>query len=1022
MDNNPFVGLTEYQLANASNFQGRANDVEYMLSVLQKNRIITVTGVEGSGKSSLINAGLLPRLGNGFIAQAGKDWTIASMRPGVAPITNLIHALTKNGLLNSSGKTKVNDFSDYKAAITNYSELGVVQIFKESDAFKKKNLLVVVDHFEDIFTMDGLTEGMKAEQKLFADIISKSVSNKDVSVYFVIAIKSNYLNKVIEFPKLQELIGESQILIKSLDKAAIRSICEVSFAPNATTFVAEVINKISFELSEDPRLMPAAQFLFYRLFEEQQNQQITLDNLKPYGGLGKVIQNSFRRFVNNLTVEEKSLFKLIITALPNFEESEDPYPNIRFEKLCIVSGKTIEEISDFIDKIKSAFGICFEIFEAHITSSRSKRRNGYELDSILTLKYFDLWAWDEVTQWIKEEKENYRLYADLNARVSKSHNNQEADFLKSPILETAIKWKNNPHVNKEWSHKYSYNFNRIVSFIDISEKDKNDKKTQQEKLIQEKNKTRKQILFWMAFLLLISIITSVRSIYNGNKARESADEAQKSMELAYTNAMEAKKQQNKAVENQEIANQEKNNAEKAMDMALKARNIAISERAKVVESEKIAVLKTEQAIRAESIANSQQVEAKKQTVIANKAKAESDRLRRIREYEASFFLISSRLESLINQVDGYDDAKVMNEVESTVKTSVADLLEYRKINKNRYENEASYSLLQAMLMALEQKNFYAQTSMLIKKESHSSLRTIAVLKDNIVAIGGDNRMVNILNAETKKETEPIAFNERIRKLHFASSSKLLVGLFDGKVYSVDLTNPNKIPTPRLVFTSKGGAIKDIFLNQENVYVVSESSVDYIKSDNTVKNIWQGNVVSAAYFNKEGLLIASLNRLFTFENDTIIPIRLDAPIPKNSAITAIEKSDDILFLGTRFGVVYLYNIESSKTNYTFSRNISEHLTEITKLKYDPIYNSIFSASFDNRVNKNFLSINSNNSSDLLNKGITLYGHEKWVWDLDIIENKNGERLLITADENGNLLSWYINMDDLIEKIQTQMQKN
>ena len=1021
MNKNPFVSLTEYRLENSANFHGRSNDVEYMLSVLQKNKIITLTGVEGSGKSSLINAGLLPRLAKGFIAQAGKDWIFASMRPGVSPITNLIHALTKNGLLNSSGKTKVNDFSDYKAALENYSELGIVQIFKESEAFKKKNLLIVVDQFEDIFTMDGMTDEKKIEQKLFADTISKSVTNKDVSVYFVIAIKSNYLNKVIAFPKLQELIGESQVLLKSIDKNAILSIVKDSFSQNSITFDPEVINKLSFELSEDPKLMPAAQFLFYKLFDEAQNQKVTLSQFEAYGGLRQVVRNSFKNFVNNLSPEDHELFKLVIIALPNFEENEDPYPNITLEKLCAITGKTIEELSEFIDKIQEVFGNCFEIFQAHITSLSPERRGGYELDSILTLKYFELWEWDELTDWIKEEKENYRLYSDFNNRVSKTHNQQGANLLKSPELDTAINWKNSQFVNQQWANKYSYNFDRVINFINISEKDKTDKTNQEEQLIQEKNKTRKKVLLWMSFLLLISISASIRSIYNGSKARDSATQAKQSMELAYQNALEAKKQQNIAVKNQNIADQEKNKAEKAKDMAIEARNMAIMEQAKVVESEKIANLKTEQAIQSESIAKAQKMEAVKQTEIANKAKAESDRFRQIREFEASFFLTSSRLESLINQEDGLDDDKVMNEILTIINSSLSDLINYRKINKHYFENEASYLLMQSMLMALEQKNFYSQTSMLIKKNSNSGLRTIAVLKDNIVAIGGDDQVVHLLNAETRKETEPIVFSNRIRKLYFASSTRLMVGLYDGKVYSADLTNPNNIPQPKLVFTSQGGAIKDIFIEKGNMYVVSETSVDYIDSNNMVKNIWKENVVSATYFDKGIVLISSFNRLFVFENNQLAQVSLDSPIPKNSAITAIEKSNETLFLGTKFGIIYLYAVDPTTSSYKFSKSISGHLTEITKLKYDPINNTIFSASFDNRVNKNFLKANPKNTTNLFSQGITLFGHEKWVWDLNIIENQDGSRLLITADENGNLLSWFINMDNLIEKIRVNLKQ-
>ena len=51
----------------------------------------------------------------------------------------------------------------------------------------------------------------------------------------------------------------------------------------------------------------------------------------------------------------------------------------------------------------------------------------------------------------------------------------------------------------------------------------------------------------------------------------------------------------------------------------------------------------------------------------------------------------------------------------------------------------------------------------------------------------------------------------------------------------------------------------------------------------------------------------------------------------------------------------------------------------------------------------------------NEFIELKGHEKWIWDMDVLTNIDGKKLLITADEDGNLLSWYTNPKDLIAKI-------
>ena len=55
--------------------------------------------------------------------------------------------------------------------------------------------------------------------------------------------------------------------------------------------------------------------------------------------------------------------------------------------------------------------------------------------------------------------------------------------------------------------------------------------------------------------------------------------------------------------------------------------------------------------------------------------------------------------------------------------------------------------------------------------------------------------------------------------------------------------------------------------------------------------------------------------------------------------------------------------------------------------------------------------------ITNSAISLNGHEKWVWDINMIKDQNGNDLLITADENGNLISWFDNIDELVEKVES-----
>src|SRR6185503_8204415 len=91
----PFPGLRPFEFAESHLFFGRDGQVERLIAKLAAKRFLAVVGTSGSGKSSLVRAGLLPTLLGGLITDAGSKWRIAIMRPGNDPIGSLARAMNQ---------------------------------------------------------------------------------------------------------------------------------------------------------------------------------------------------------------------------------------------------------------------------------------------------------------------------------------------------------------------------------------------------------------------------------------------------------------------------------------------------------------------------------------------------------------------------------------------------------------------------------------------------------------------------------------------------------------------------------------------------------------------------------------------------------------------------------------------------------------------------------------------------------------------------------------------------------------
>jgi energy-coupling factor transporter ATP-binding protein EcfA2 len=93
---NPYVGLRPFDIDESILFFGRNDQTLELLQRLHKHHFVAIVGSSGSGKSSLIRAGLIPSLKAGYLVNDSDEWFVAIMKPGQNPLYNLCEAILKN--------------------------------------------------------------------------------------------------------------------------------------------------------------------------------------------------------------------------------------------------------------------------------------------------------------------------------------------------------------------------------------------------------------------------------------------------------------------------------------------------------------------------------------------------------------------------------------------------------------------------------------------------------------------------------------------------------------------------------------------------------------------------------------------------------------------------------------------------------------------------------------------------------------------------------------------------------------
>lgn len=1036
---NPFVGLKPYTKETSNFYFGREQEVENLLGVLQKNKFVTLSGATGAGKTSLINAGLIPRLKKGFVGQAGKDWAIASLRPGVQPLLNLSQALTANEVLKVDVKSNTTDRKYYSEIISNFGSLGIVEIYKRSEIFGKKNLLIIIDQLEDLYKYKRYFNYTATdEDNTLMDLIYRTVTIKNTAIYFLICIETFYLTKFTFYNKLQEIISKSQYSIQNIDHSEIHQILENTFYKKNIQFDPIVLDLIIDTLKKEISYLPNLQFLLYKLYEKfiingNKKSIINQEDIEVLGGIKKSIAKDFENlYVSSSEIEQYSMANFFKAIL----DTQNPSSKVQYETISKISEHINISQSDLSSKIrlfKKTFNEVFDVFEPSISGIPIAENKSFDSKNMLSLKYTEFLNWERHFEWKKEEERDFEYFKSLSEDAIKK-NKGEISYLKTPELESAIAWREKEYHNKSWAKKYNLDFDKTINYINESEQDDiKIKKQKSDQLARERKKDRRAkrgaIIFSLvcSFVLVIGWFFYKQAKVEKIKANEATEDAliqKASADLARQVAIEATKN----------ALVQKDSADLARQVAINAKDFALIQKDNANKAKTIALEAKAAAVAAFKSAKKSDSIAKEESKLAKEESKKNKTLKELIELESDFKDLTISLSSAKQEKNFKKIKKLINS--SILKQKRFDALKQDELIEAEEisGDESILELNQKILTVLEEKNFYGQTEMLLTKNTNNySIRSFDILNNQKIAYAGDNGKINfynIINEEPQLEGIIIMKNNneienRLRNLIYDNKNTLIATTFSGKVLKVDPEDdPNQVPVTIYETVPEDGAIIDFFIDSMNnkQYLITAKNIKIFDNYNLEKENTDYKNIKATYYLNSKLFVISNNEVFVLDGKgNNYKVFLNINNVDMELVDRIYVTKSYLFLGTKNGNIfwYDYNYEDVKNSKTKMQKdkFENHSSSITSIFLEEDKNFLFTASLDNKIFRYDLNYAPN---FIRNSKTNLVGHNKWIWDMNTYTNKNDKKLLITADEDGNLLTWYIDPKDFLENIESRFE--
>jgi tetratricopeptide (TPR) repeat protein len=468
----PYPGLRPFQRDEAHLFFGREEQTDELLRRLQQTRFLAVVGPSGCGKSSLVRAGMLAALETGFMVGAGSRWEFAVMRPGSHPIHRLAAALIKKTSLSPPDKADAADALGLLTASLRRGPLGLVEALQITPLAPGTNLLILVDQFEEIFRFRR--EGGGDEADAFVSLLIETARQREVSVYVVITMRSDFFGHCAVFAGLPEVINESQYLTPRLSReqrqAAIVGPARVYAGDVEPTLVNRLLN----EMGSDPDQLPLMQHLLMRMWTYRETttsaaaapgadatpRLLTVQDYMQVGGLRHALSNHADEAYGALSMQQKKIAQLMFRRLS--ERGEDqldirrPTPAGEIASLCDVA---LDEVAAVVDVFRAP-GVSFLMpaWPEPIDSA-----------NILDISHESLIRqWNRLKEWAREEGQSAETYRFLE-QTARRWRDGKAALWGTPNLEQALDWRTRERPTAVWAQRYRGDFALAMAFLDASE-------------------------------------------------------------------------------------------------------------------------------------------------------------------------------------------------------------------------------------------------------------------------------------------------------------------------------------------------------------------------------------------------------------------------------------------------------------------------------------------------------------------------------------------------------------------------
>ncbi|NOQ24162.1 MAG: hypothetical protein GQ564_02270 [Bacteroidales bacterium] len=500
----PYKGLKRFNAKDKETFFGRDELINELFNAINTSKIILVGGASGSGKSSVVRAGVIPKLSNASTKLFDFIFT-----PGINPFESFY-----NCMLQEEKDYEFNAEQVKPLLTPNEKTLENLIISLKTEG---ESWLIFIDQFEEIFTNCADDE----KRKYFIDGLVNLVNHPDQSVKIVLAMRADFLEQFSFYPQLTSLVKNNIHLVSDMQAKELKQAIELPAALHGVVYEKGLVDLIIKDIHNQKGYLPLLQYTLNLIWEYEcrnigtdgnsviENRILSISAYNSLGGVRGALQERIASVYEKLNQEEKETTKQIFLRLVNITESESgSQPVSRRANLSEFAGEIIQKLLRIFVSENLLVTSTDDTVETNTDSLLTTVNKG----TVEITHESILHSWENLKKWLEQEKETIiykNQLADEVKRWMKVANQlgkekAKSELLKGVRLQRIIELKN------------SESFNRLGG---LSEEE-NDFIKHSINFEQHQIKIKKRIkqAFICTFFLILTVITL--AFLNAEKAKK----------------------------------------------------------------------------------------------------------------------------------------------------------------------------------------------------------------------------------------------------------------------------------------------------------------------------------------------------------------------------------------------------------------------------------------------------------------------------------------------------------------------